>query len=265
MRARQNLPGFTLIELLVVLAIVSTVIALLLPVLTAARDQATALRCANNVREIALAMSMYERQYHSYPIASDPGYGRTRSILEPNWMWDKTWAHALAEGGFLGGVDLAAHHFGPLVCPAVDDADFEPDFVGIGPHYAYNYFVFPPLEDVRRSPHLLPISFHGRRARMRRDSTRMVLLTEVWSMDSLWDERGLRKWRARHGSHIVSNLGWDYAGGTEVDLRHRRGQAVNVAFFAGNVELVRPRPRPYVPRDLYEDHPFAGARFISLE
>ena len=49
-------PGFTLVELLVVIAIISLLIALLLPAVQAAREAARRTLCANNLKQIGLAV-----------------------------------------------------------------------------------------------------------------------------------------------------------------------------------------------------------------
>lgn len=62
-RRRVPRPGFTLIELLVVMGIIALLVAILLPTLWAARREANAIRCANNVRQITLGLMAYAGQW----------------------------------------------------------------------------------------------------------------------------------------------------------------------------------------------------------
>lgn len=58
--SRPRRSGFTLIELLIVIAIVAILAALLLPVFLTARGRAYRTQCASNLKQIGLAMTMYE-------------------------------------------------------------------------------------------------------------------------------------------------------------------------------------------------------------
>lgn len=59
--------GFTLVELLVVIAIIGVLVALLLPAVQAAREAARRVSCANNVRQLGLAMLNYESGQGKFP------------------------------------------------------------------------------------------------------------------------------------------------------------------------------------------------------
>jgi len=59
--------GFTLVELLVVIAVVAIPAALLLPVLSKAKDSANSTACKSNLRQLSIALNMYVNEYDKYP------------------------------------------------------------------------------------------------------------------------------------------------------------------------------------------------------
>lgn len=59
--------GFTLIELLVVIAVIAVLVALLLPALSTAKEQARSASCKNHLHQIGLALQMYVQERGWYP------------------------------------------------------------------------------------------------------------------------------------------------------------------------------------------------------
>jgi len=105
--------GFTLIELLVVVAIIAVLVAILLPALGAAREQAQMIGCSSNQRQLWLAQEMYARDYGVYAVylyGGNPPVTRLQPYFSIQMMCDY-WAP--------GGTQF---NYAPYLCPSVPSA-----------------------------------------------------------------------------------------------------------------------------------------------
>ena len=78
--------SFTLIELLVVIGVIAMLISILAPGLYAAKEQARTAVCSSNLRQLALALTVYEQENETFPAGFN----------------DLTCAMARPPGGYLG-------------------------------------------------------------------------------------------------------------------------------------------------------------------
>ncbi|MBN1787618.1 MAG: DUF1559 domain-containing protein [Sedimentisphaerales bacterium] len=65
---KKMLTAFTLVEILVVVSVIALLLAVLLPVMTRARQLAYRIRCLNNLKQLGLAVESYTQSYNYYPV-----------------------------------------------------------------------------------------------------------------------------------------------------------------------------------------------------
>ena len=72
-RRKAGSRAISLVELLVVIGIIAILIAILLPSISRAREQANRTRCENNIRQIGLALAVYVSDHGEYPVLDSTG------------------------------------------------------------------------------------------------------------------------------------------------------------------------------------------------
>ena len=116
LRSNPRHPAFSLVELLVVIAVVAILLSILIPTLRKARQAASRVSCAHNLKQIGLGMTMYLSDNDStYPCATDPV-----SEDPVYWLWmGRGWRRWVKP--YLGG-SIDANNPSVLLCPE-DRAD----------------------------------------------------------------------------------------------------------------------------------------------
>lgn len=165
--------GFTLVELLVVITIIGMLIALLMPAVQAAREQARRTRCMNRQSQLALAAMGYEGTYQHFP-------GFRSTMGPPDNRLDVTWVVPLFP--YMGRVGIYKQweagnpvtvYLEMLTCPSDPPEETSPEYPPLA--YLANIEIF--REGVGRSMDYINIH----------DGASTTLMFSETVLDRRWD------------------------------------------------------------------------------
>jgi prepilin-type processing-associated H-X9-DG protein len=203
--------GFTLVELLVVIGIIALLIALLLPAVSAAREQAKTVQCLSNLRQMAVAAHAYVAENRgSYP----PAYWDSDG-------WDFSYVDGKPVPGLLwAGRGAAAIH----QCPSFEGASNTAGDPYTGYNYNTSYIGHGKWEAVQQP---------AKASQVRRPSETALFGDGQYA-------GGANKYMRAPFAYPGDPLGFGLRSAGTQGFRHR-GKTTNVAFCDSHAETLRDR------------------------
>jgi len=257
--------GFTLVELLVVIGIIAILVSILLPSLAKARNQANAIKCAANLRQLYMACSMFAAEHKDHlprpslvgqDFATDPKVDETTLWASDNIAGQtNTSGRANLRVGalwrYIPGVETRAKL---LLCPSDNGEKTQGGGTATSGDvrnfsYSFNAYINDPKDLVRGGNILRPLGIQL--GRVRNSGDKVMICEELAPNDAWWllyDLNGTAQtprsddWPAgRHAGQKYIGAGRQPNLGTPEYVRYLAIGRANHCFFDGHVAILSPQ------------------------
>ncbi len=203
--------GFTLIELLVVVAIIALLVAILLPSLANARNQAKSVACASNLRSVVSVQYIYASEYNGVV----PSYYEYTSPTPGSYAWSQ-W---LTNNGYVNKNNRSI-----LLCSAYVPYTFPTSYGEYSTYGMIRDFSGTVMSEVWLSPHTNQNVFY-KIGNAVVNTSNLPLVADTVKIDDSKLQQFYCFW---------SN---DYSSGVHIRLMHP-GNKANIGFADGHAEAV---------------------------
>ena len=200
MVGKREKAAFTLIELLVVIAVIAVLIGMLLPAVQKAREAAARIACANNLKQIGLAMLHYEENTGLLPPSRKTADGATWAVfLLPYVEQDNAYRRWDMAKSYYEQDDAARKVPLPgFLCPSRRGASSYPSF-SLDDQYFCADCTAAPAQRVDAARHARGLRDHDRRQRPRHTGIRHLTGYQkdvpVWNGNRPGD---IHRWPEQH-------------------------------------------------------------------
>ncbi len=243
MKSNRESSGFTLIELLVVIGIIAVLLSILLPGLSAARQQGRRLKCATQLSQLGLAHQLYANDHNGKLVPK----GMTPSGGSPWWNWTRddsgldtapNFVHYVANYKTIGSTFL--------FCPS-DIHPYPAEKLGVPddhPHWGAETSYSLNGWHKRVAPGSQTYVIWGPAGHTLSDirwTSDTMLMAETWRWSSIMDRTAVDTgtWDAHYGPHPTQPD--RYPGNLEWDDDERHGGVLNFLYVDGHVKARKPQ------------------------